>query len=146
MPAAVVPLQAEAVHAGTEAFIKDALQVFDLVIRRRSIVGVVRPIEEVRWWQLLRVPHYSQLLPACYGANGVPNGNLRGFVKHNKVELRVLKTRRTVGDKWLIGEGLKAGDKLIVDGLQKIAPGVPVNPVPATPAEKPATPAAVKQQ
>ncbi len=64
----------------------------------------------------------------------------------NKVELRVLKTRRTVGDKWLIGEGLKAGDKLIVDGLQKIAPGVPVNPVPATPAEKPATPAAVKQQ
>lgn len=63
----------------------------------------------------------------------------------NKVELRVLKTRRTVGDKWLIGEGLKAGDKLIVDGLQKIAPGVPVNPVPATPAEKPATPAAVKQ-
>lgn len=47
----------------------------------------------------------------------------------NKVELRVLKTRRVIGDKWLVSEGLKAGDQLIVDGLQKIAPGVPVQPV-----------------
>lgn len=64
----------------------------------------------------------------------------------NKVELRVLKTRRTIGDKWLVSEGLKAGDKLIVDGLQRIAPGATVNPVPATAAEQSATPAAGKQQ
>jgi membrane fusion protein (multidrug efflux system) len=56
--------------------------------------------------------------------------------------LRVLKTRRTVGDKWLISEGLKAGDKLIVDGLQKIGPGLPVNPVPALSADKANAPAA----
>ena len=64
----------------------------------------------------------------------------------NKVELRVLKTRRTVGDKWLVSEGLKAGDKLIVDGLQKIGPGMPVNPVPALSADKAAAPAAGKPQ
>lgn len=64
----------------------------------------------------------------------------------SKVELRVLKTRRTVGDKWLISEGLKAGDKLIVDGLQKIGPGLPVNPVPALSADKANAPAASKQQ
>lgn len=64
----------------------------------------------------------------------------------NKVELRVLKTRRTIGDKWLVSEGLKAGDKLIVDGLQRIAPGATVNPVPATAAEQSAAPAAGKQQ
>lgn len=63
----------------------------------------------------------------------------------NKVELRQLKTRRTIGDKWLVSEGLKAGDRLIVDGLQKIAPGALVNPVPATPAEKSVTPAPAKQ-
>ncbi|MBS1158120.1 MAG: efflux transporter periplasmic adaptor subunit [Proteobacteria bacterium] len=64
----------------------------------------------------------------------------------NKVELRVLKTRRTIGDKWLVSEGLKAGDKLIVDGLQRIAPGATVHPVPATAAEQSAAPAAGKQQ
>lgn len=64
----------------------------------------------------------------------------------NKVELRVLKTRRTVGDKWLVSEGLKAGDKMIVDGLQKIGPGMPVNPVPALSADKAAAPAAGKPQ
>lgn len=60
----------------------------------------------------------------------------------NKVELRVLKTRRTVGDQWLVSEGLKVGDKLIVDGLQKIGPGISVNPVPALSADKAAAPAA----
>jgi membrane fusion protein (multidrug efflux system) len=49
----------------------------------------------------------------------------------DKVELRVLQTQRVVGDKWLISAGLKAGDKLIVDGLQKIAPGMPVKVAPA---------------
>ncbi len=51
--------------------------------------------------------------------------------KDNTVEPRVLKTDRTVGSNWLITEGLNDGDKLIVEGLQKIAPGAPVNAVPA---------------
>ncbi|WP_079436533.1 efflux RND transporter periplasmic adaptor subunit [Zoogloea sp. LCSB751] len=57
-----------------------------------------------------------------------------------KAEQRVLKTSRVLGDKWLVSDGLKAGDKLIVDGLQKIRPGAPVKPVAATKAEAP-TPA-----
>jgi membrane fusion protein (multidrug efflux system) len=44
----------------------------------------------------------------------------------NKVELRTLKTDRVIGENWLVTEGLKTGDKLIVEGLQKIAPGVQV--------------------
>ncbi|OZI49470.1 efflux transporter periplasmic adaptor subunit [Bordetella genomosp. 4] len=44
----------------------------------------------------------------------------------NKVELRVLKTDRTVGDQWLVTDGLKAGDKVIVEGLQSVQPGVEV--------------------
>jgi membrane fusion protein (multidrug efflux system) len=47
----------------------------------------------------------------------------------NKVELRVLKTDRAIGDKWLVTEGLKPGDRLIVEGLQKIGPGAEVRPV-----------------
>lgn len=51
--------------------------------------------------------------------------------KDNKVEPRQIKTDRAVGDKWLVSEGLVAGDKVIVQGLQKARPGQPVNPSPA---------------
>jgi membrane fusion protein (multidrug efflux system) len=46
-----------------------------------------------------------------------------------KVEKRRVTTARAVGNQWLIGSGLKPGDKLIVDGLQRIRVGVPVTPV-----------------
>jgi membrane fusion protein (multidrug efflux system) len=51
--------------------------------------------------------------------------------KNNTVEARVLKTDRTVGSNWLVTSGLNDGDQVIVEGLQKIAPGAPVNAVPA---------------
>jgi membrane fusion protein (multidrug efflux system) len=47
----------------------------------------------------------------------------------DKAELRTLKTDRAVGDRWLVTDGLRAGDRVIVDGLQKVAPGAPVTPV-----------------
>lgn len=34
------------------------------------------------------------------------------------------------GNLWLIEDGLKSGDRVIVDGLQKVQPGKPVHPVP----------------
>lgn len=46
--------------------------------------------------------------------------------------LRVLKTTQAVGDKWLVSAGLNPGDRLIVEGLQKIAPDTPVHAVPAS--------------
>jgi membrane fusion protein (multidrug efflux system) len=49
--------------------------------------------------------------------------------------LRVLKTSRAIGDKWLVTDGLKAGDRLIVEGLQKVVPDAPVHAVPATSAK-----------
>lgn len=46
--------------------------------------------------------------------------------------LRLLKTSRAVGDKWLITAGLHAGDRLIVEGLQKVTPDAPVHAVAAS--------------
>lgn len=59
----------------------------------------------------------------------------------NKVEPRILQVSRTVGDQWLVSGGLQAGDRLIVDGLQKAKPGSEVKPVSlhAAPANAPAT-------
>ena len=60
-----------------------------------------------------------------------------------KVAQREVVVSRAIGNKWLVESGLKAGDKLIIEGLQKIAPGAPVNATEAgSQAAKPATAAA----
>ncbi|QNA83542.1 efflux RND transporter periplasmic adaptor subunit [Sphingomonas sp. So64.6b] len=46
----------------------------------------------------------------------------------DKVEIRALKTSRTIGDSWLVSSGLKAGDRVIVEGGQMLRPGMPVKP------------------
>ena len=48
----------------------------------------------------------------------------------NKVEPRIIKVERTIGDDWLVSSGLKPGDKVIVEGIQKARPGTPVKAVP----------------
>lgn len=48
-----------------------------------------------------------------------------------KFEPRVVKTEQAIGDKWLVSGGLKAGEQIIVEGLQKLRPGVTIKPVPA---------------
>jgi membrane fusion protein (multidrug efflux system) len=57
-----------------------------------------------------------------------PKGNPMAMVvgKDDKVEQRAVQVSRTVGDKWLVDGGLAAGDRVIVEGLQKIRPGAPV--------------------
>jgi membrane fusion protein, multidrug efflux system len=59
-----------------------------------------------------------------------------------KVEVRPITVIRTVGDNWLVGSGLKAGDRVILEGLQKARPGSQVKAVPfgvtAAPAAVPA--------
>ena len=46
----------------------------------------------------------------------------------NKVELRSLVTERAIGDKWLVTDGLKAGERVIVEGIQFAKPGSEVKP------------------
>lgn len=48
------------------------------------------------------------------------------------VEQRQLITGRAIGDQWLILDGLTVGDQVIVEGLQKVKPGIPVKAVPAS--------------
>lgn len=45
------------------------------------------------------------------------------------VQGRVVKTSRSVGNRWLVSEGLEPGDRIIVDNLLKVRPGIPVKPV-----------------
>jgi len=60
-----------------------------------------------------------------------------------KVQQRMITVDRAIGDKWLVSEGLKPGDRLIVEGIQKVRPGASVKVVPFDAGRKD-TPEAVK--
>lgn len=57
-----------------------------------------------------------------------PKGNTSALVvgKDGKAEPRPVTVSRAIGDRWLVESGVKAGDRVIVEGLQKIKPGVAV--------------------
>ncbi|MBU4433259.1 MAG: efflux RND transporter periplasmic adaptor subunit [Alphaproteobacteria bacterium] len=57
-----------------------------------------------------------------------PKGNATVMVVGAKglAEPRQITTSQTIGDKWLVTDGLKPGDQVIVEGLQKVRPGAPV--------------------
>jgi len=50
----------------------------------------------------------------------------------SKLEQRSLQVERAIADRWLVNSGLKAGDRLVVEGLQNAHPGAVVRAVPYT--------------
>ena len=62
-----------------------------------------------------------------HNAKGEPTA--RVIDAANQVEERVLTTLATMADRWIVVDGLQAGERLIVEGVQRIAPGQSVNPV-----------------
>jgi membrane fusion protein (multidrug efflux system) len=62
----------------------------------------------------------------------------------DKVEVRDVKATNWQGDQWLIEEGLQPGERVMVDGFQRVMPGTPVKPVvvAGAPTGSPTTPGA----
>jgi len=55
-------------------------------------------------------------------------GNASAMVvtANETVEQRAVQVTRTIGNQWLVQSGLAEGDRVIVEGLQRIRPGIPV--------------------
>lgn len=83
----------------------------------------------------------NAILAPQQGVSRNPQGQATALVVNddNKVVQRQVKTDRAIGSFWLIDEGLKAGDRLIVSGLQKVEDGAEADPVPAEIPNKPET-------
>jgi RND family efflux transporter MFP subunit len=85
--------------------------------------GRVRAITEVRKNALL-VPQRAVIeLQGSYQVAVVGNGN--------KVSIRPVKVGERSGSMWVIEDGLKAGETVIAEGLQRVRPNVVVNPKPS---------------
>jgi len=65
------------------------------------------------------------------GVSRNPRGEAIALIadNENKVQQRILSIEKAIGDKWLVSAGLNPGDKVIVEGIQKVRPGMPVDPV-----------------
>ena len=61
-----------------------------------------------------------------------PKGSVVFVVgQDDKVEMRPVQASGWQGNQWLIDDGLRAGERIIVEGMHKIAPGAPVKPIQA---------------
>ena len=76
----------------------------------------------------------NALLVPQQGVERDVKGNATALIvsRDNKVEKRTFIADRAIGDKWLVMTGMKAGDRLIVEGTDKVAVGDTVKPVPAS--------------
>jgi membrane fusion protein, multidrug efflux system len=99
------------------------------------------------------VQQLDAILAPQQGISRDARGNATALVvgADSKAQLRAVTTTRTVGEDWLVSEGLVPGDRLIVEGAARVQPGQSVTPVPvksgaaalaedATPSAAPATP------
>jgi len=77
-----------------------------------------------------------------------PKGNPVALIvdASGNAQQRMLTLDRAIGDQWLVTAGLAPGDRVIVEGLQRVRPGVPVKEVPLTADGKPSAPPAQPSQ
>jgi membrane fusion protein (multidrug efflux system) len=91
--------------------------------------GTLRPGQFVRvlmggpsWVNAIQVPQRAVMQG--------PQGNFVWVVDaESKAQFRPVTVGPLTGDMWLIADGLKDGERIVVDGGLKLAPGVPVQPV-----------------
>lgn len=78
------------------------------------------------------------LLVPQQGVTRLPSGAASALVvgKDNRVEQRTLTVSRAIGSRWQVTSGLRAGDRVIVEGLQRVRTG---DVVEATPFKEPAS-------
>jgi membrane fusion protein (multidrug efflux system) len=83
--------------------------------------------------QLAQGTRAAALLVPQRGVSHNQKGEATVLIVDNddKVAERVVTADRSINGEWLITNGLAAGDRVIVDGLQKAKPGSPVKAVPA---------------
>jgi membrane fusion protein (multidrug efflux system) len=98
----------------------------------------------------LRVKGYTRqdaiLVPQRAVQQGPTSSILYVVGAGDKVEIRDVQATGWHGNQWLIEKGLRAGERVVVDGLQRIMPGAQVKPVAWTPPKDTTAVSGDKQQ
>ncbi len=90
--------------------------------------GIVRPGQYARIRAAVETKHGAILVPqrAVTELQGIYNVAVVGA--DDTVEVRMVKPAERIGSLWVVDSGLKAGERIVVEGVQKVRPGVKVKP------------------
>jgi RND family efflux transporter MFP subunit len=94
-------------------------------ILRPGGYGKVRAVVRIQQGALLVPQRAVSELQGGYQVATVDDGN--------KVNIRPVKVGDRIGNQWVIAEGLKPGERVVAEGVQKVRPGMQVNPRPFAP-------------
>lgn len=116
----------------TEAMVDPTTGTVTLRARFPNPSGLLLPGMYVRA-RLSQATTRGAILVPQQGLSRTPRGEATVMLvgPGNKAIQRKVTADRTIGDKWLVTAGLKAGDKVIVEGLGKVRPDQTIKPVPA---------------
>ena len=121
-------------HAGMLNFTDVAVDETTGMVRLRTTFpnpnGLLLPGMYVRAFVAQAVDEKGLLVPQ-QGVTHNARGEAVALVVNgeNTVEQRTLKTAGTVGDRWVVSDGVTSGERVIVEGGQKVQPGAAVRPV-----------------
>src|ERR1700751_1774965 len=92
--------------------------------------AILRPGGYGRVRAVIRTEHDALLVPQR-SVSELQGGYQVAVVDgENKVSIRSVKVGDTAGSEWVIEEGLKPGERVVAEGVQRLRPGMTVNPKP----------------
>ena len=81
----------------------------------------------------VRVEHDALLVPQRAVSELQGSYQVAVVDNENKVTIRTVAVGDRVGSQWIITDGLRRGDRVVAEGVQKVRPGAQVNPKPYVP-------------
>ena len=131
----------------SEAIVSATTGTVTLRARFPNAGGVLLPGMFVRARFVQAIDRSAFLVPQAAVARD-PQGRATVLLvgPNNKAVQRPITAGRVQGANWVVTDGLRAGDKVIVQGLARLQPGGPIRPVPANTPQRIAPPSAEEQK
>ena len=92
--------------------------------------AILRPGGYARVRAVIRTEHNALVVPQRAVSELQGSYQVAVVDAENKVSIRPVKVGDTSGSEWVIAEGLKAGERVVAEGVQKVRPGMTVSPKP----------------
>ncbi len=118
-------------YIGVHDFVDNKVDVSTGTVRMRATFN--NPNNELLHGQFVNVKLYANnkikvpIVPIVAVQENQEGKYVYTIDLNNLPQLTYIKVQEQIGDNWVVKEGLKAGDKVITDGIQKVMPGLPVN-------------------
>jgi RND family efflux transporter MFP subunit len=138
-------------HAGTIDFLDNRVNAETGTMRVRGVFPNPKPergerVIEAGLFARVRVPISKPKMALCINERAISTDQGQKFVyvvdSKNEVEFRPITLGAMHGGLRVVSEGLSAGDKVIIDGLQRVRPGSVVSPKPGDMRSRPGEAAA----